>query len=456
MLNHSLPHVSGTLPGKITADWLRRCGAALPEAIASDYPVVIRRGIGAMLEDMDGNIFLDWTGGVGVLNVGHCHSEVIKAVQDQIGQYFHSMMSVIPHPAYIQLIEKLNALVPVRGTVKKTMLVNNGAEAIENAVKIAKAYTKRPNLIVFSGAYHGRTSLTMAMTAKKAYSLGMGPFPDGVYRVEYPNLYRKPYSMSDSEAIHYYLEQIRRVFQEGTPPEYTAAVVLEPIQGEGGFVPAPIEWVQAVRRMCDEHGILLIADEVQSGFARSGRLFISNYWEEAGCAPDLLACAKSIAGGLPLGAVTACEAVMDAVPHGVIGGTFCGNAVACAAALKVLDIIERDHLAERAVEISQTVIQAMQDLQCRYPEVGDVRGYGAMLGVEFVHEAQSKRPNPRLIDKIIAKCLQNGLIVMRSGISGNVIRFLCPLVVTDEQLEAGLKIFSAAIVKSIEEQSNGC
>ena len=277
----------------------------MPNAIRCIYPCVIERGEGAMFEDVDGNLFLDWIGGVGVLNIGYSNEKLIDAVKAQSEKYFHAMMNIVTHEGYIALAEKLNQIVPAKGDSKKTMLVNSGAEADENAVKIAKSYTGRPNIIVFSGAFHGRTAMTMAMTAKKAYAIGMGPFPDGVYRTEFPYLYRTPGDMSEAEAIAYYVNKLEQVFGEASPAEYVAAIVVEPVQGEGGFVPAPIEWVKAVRKICDDKGILFIADEVQTGFARSGRMFATEYWKEAGAAPDIVTTAKSIAGGLPISAVTA-------------------------------------------------------------------------------------------------------------------------------------------------------
>ena len=449
MLRDSLPNVTGPLPGAQSKLWLERCARALPHAILSDYPIVIKRGAGAMIEDMDGNRFLDFTGGTGVLNVGHCNRDVVRAIQEQSEQYLHSMMAVVTHPAYIRCIERMNEIVPVRGAEKQTMLVNSGAESIENAVKIAKAYTRRPNVIVFSGAYHGRTSLTMAMTAKKSYALGMGPFPDGVFRADFPNLYRKPAGMTDDDAILFYLHRLEELFLEGTPPESTAAIVVEPVQGEGGIVPAPLAWVKAVRALCDMHGILLVADEVQCGFARSGRMFVSDYWEEAGCAPDILACAKSFADGLPLGAVTAGRQIMDAVPHGVIGGTFSGNAVACAAACQVIDLIQREKLTCRATELATMAHRGLAPLYESTQQVGDIRGCGSMIGVEFVTDRASKAPNPNLVNTIISIAVSKGLLLMRAGARGNVIRFLYPLTITDLQMEAGLSIFREAVAQAV-------
>lgn len=450
MLREALPEIkTAVLPGPKAAEMIERRKNIVPDAIKCVYPCVMSRAEGAMIEDVDGNIFLDWIGGVGVLNVGHTHPDLVAAVKAQADCYFHGMFNIVTHEGYVALAEKLAAVAPIRGDEKKVMFANSGAEADENAVKIAKGYTKRPNIIVFSGAFHGRTMLTMAMTAKKAYAVGMGPFPEGVYRAEYPYLYRKPVGMSEQTAIDYYVQSLEMVFENCSPAEYVAAIVVEPLQGEGGFIPAPIEWVKAVRAICDQYGILLIADEVQTGFCRTGKIFASKYWEEAGCAPDMIATAKSIAGGVPLSAVIASREIMDGVPGGVIGGTYGGNALACAAGLEVLKVIEGDHLEERAQEIGKKCFERFNTWKDKYEVVGDVRGLGAMIGIEFVKDKQSKTPYPEFVSKLIGSCAQKGLLIENAGIYGNVVRFLAPLVITDAQLEAGFEIFEAAIIENI-------
>jgi len=445
MLRDALPKIKTPLPGPKAKAIIERRSEAVPGAIKCAYPCVISRGEGAMFEDVDGNIFLDWVGGVGVLNIGYSHPEIIEVVKEQSEKYFHAMMNIVTHEGYIKLAEKMNQIVPVKGEKRKTMFVNSGAEAVENAVKIAKSYTKRPNIIVFSGAFHGRTLLTGSMTAKKAYVSGLGPFPDGVYRAEFPYLFRGPKGYTEEEMIAYYVDKFNKVFEETSPAEYVAAIVVEPIQGEGGFIPAPLEWVKAIKKICDENGILMIADEVQTGFARSGKMFVSNYWAEAGCAPDIITTAKSIAGGIPISAVTASAEIFDGVKSGIIGGTFGGNAIACASALKVIEIIERDNLCERSLEIAQKCEERFNLWKVNYEEVGDVRGIGCMIGIEFVTDKKSKNPNPKLVSDIISYAASHGLVIESAGIYSNVIRFLCPLVVTDAQLESGLRIFESAI-----------
>ena len=402
-LRDALPKIiTGTMPGPKSQMLINRRKQAAASAVSCVYPVAIARGEGAMIEDLDGNRFLDWIGGVGVLNVGYSQPEIIDAVKAQSKKYFHGMFNIVTHEGYIELAEKLAAVAPIKEEEKKVMFANSGAEADENAVKIAKGATKRPNIIVFSGAFHGRTVLTMTMTAKKAYAVGMGPFPDGVYRAQYPYLYRKPEGMTEEEYIAECVKSVEDVFENCSPAEYVAAIVMEPLQGEGGFIPAPIEFVKAVRKICDEKGILLIADEVQTGFGRTGKLFASEYWKEAGCAPDIIATAKSIAGGVPLSAVIASKAVMDAVPSGTIGGTFGGNALACAAGIQVLKVMERDHLVERSNEIGKKVTAAFKAMQEKYEVVGDVRGLGAMIGVEFVKDKTTKEPNAALVSAIVS------------------------------------------------------
>lgn len=446
MLRTSLPEiVTSTLPGPKAKALIDRRAQAVPSAIRCVYPVAIARGEGAMIEDVDGNRFLDWIGGVGVLNIGYTHPEIVEAVKAQADKYFHGMFNIVTHEGYVALAEKLAQIVPVQGDKKKVFFANSGAEADENAVKIARAYTKRPNIITFSGAFHGRTMLTMTMTAKKAYTTSMGPLATGVYRAKFPYLYRNPSDMTEDEAIEYYIQSIRDVFEEATPADQVAAIVVEPLQGEGGFIPAPIPWVKALRKICDDNGILLVADEVQSGFCRTGKMFASEYWKEAGAAPDILSTAKSIAAGLPISAIIARAEIMDAVPAGTIGGTFCGNPLACAAALKTIEIMEREDLAARSRQIGDMVRARCAEIQKKYPVLGNVRGLGAMLGLEFVKDPATKEPNGELVTALVQECAKRGLMIENAGRWGQVVRFLAPLTITDEQLNCGLDILEAAL-----------
>lgn len=416
MLRTDLPEIiTETLPGPKAQAIIDRREAVNPSAIKCVYPVVIEKGEGAMIQDVDGNKFLDWIGGVGVLNIGFSQPEVVEAVKAQAEKYFHGMYNVVTHEGYVALSEKLAQIAPVKGNKKKVFFANSGAEADENAVKIAKAFTKRPNIIVFSGAFHGRTLMTMSMTSKKAYAVGMGPFPDGVYRAQFPYYYRNPEGMPQEAALDYYLNSIKDVFEQCGPADSIAAIVVEPLQGEGGFIPAPIEWVKAVRKICDENGILLVADEVQTGFCRTGRMFATQYWEEAGVQPDILATAKSIA-----------------------------------AALKTIEIMERDDLAGCSCEIGEKVSKRFNEWKEKYPVIGDVRGLGGMIGLEFVKDQKSKEPYPEFSAAVISGCAKKGLMIEGAGTYGNVIRFLAPLVMTDEQLEAGLDIYESVIKELLE------
>ncbi|MBW1604874.1 aspartate aminotransferase family protein [Lactobacillus sp. Sy-1] len=453
-LRDSLPSVTDVFPGPKAKEILDRRAKNVPSAVLCNYPLVIKRGQGAMIEDVDGNRFVDWVGGVGVMNVGYSQPKVVEAVKEQANNFFHSMANISTHKGYIDLAERINAVAPTKQGVNKTMFVNSGAEAIENAVKIAKAYTGRSNIIAFSGAFHGRTALTSTLTAKKTFSAGIEPAMGGVYRAAFPYLYRAPKGYSKEESIQYYLDNIQYIFEQGVPANQVAAFVMEPIQGEGGFIPAPFEYVKALRKICDEHGIMLIADEVQTGFARSGRLFVSNYWKENGCAPDIIAMAKSIAAGVPLSGVTAGTDIMDKVKDvivGGIGGTFGGNALACASGLQVMDIIEKENLADRALKIGKLAKDGFLSLQDKYEEIGDVRGIGSMVGLEFVKDRDSKEPYPELVSKVIQKAVSKGLVIEMAGVKSNVIRFLCPLVVTEDQLNAGMDILDASIKESLDE-----
>ena len=342
-LSKALPEiVTEQVPGPKSKELLDRRNAAIPQALCGNtYPICIKQGAGAMFEDLDGNKILDWVGGVGVLNIGYSNQEVIDAVKAQADKYFHTIFNVYVHDGYVALAERLNKIMPCKGDTMKTYFANSGAECDENAIKIAKAYTKRNGVICFTGAFHGRTNLTMALTAKKTYAVGMGPFPSSIYRAPYPYLYRAPKGYTEEEAIQYYIDELNKIFDEGAPANEIACMLVEPLQGEGGFIPAPIAWVKAIRKICDENGILLIADEVQCGNCRTGKYYASEYWKEAGAAPDIIATAKSLGGGLPISAITARAEVMDAAPAGTIGGTFCGNPLACASALAVMDIMQR-------------------------------------------------------------------------------------------------------------------
>lgn len=453
MLREALPKIiTGTVPGEKSQALIDRKIATVPAPLAGNtYPITISRGEGAMVEDLDGNIFVDFIGGVGVLNIGYSHPEIVEAVKEQAEKYFHTMLTIVTHEGYIELSEKMSELMPCRGEKKKTFFANSGAEADENAIKVAKAYTKRSNIICLSGAFHGRTNLMMELTANKAYSKGMGPFPAGIYRAEFPYLYRAPKGYTEADAIAYYVEKLEHLLKEGTPANEVAAIIVEPFQGEGGFLPAPIAWVKEIRRICDENGILLIADEVQCGNCRTGKYFASSYWAEAGAAPDIITTAKSMGAGLPISAITASAEIMDGANGGTLGGTYCGNPLACAAGLKVMEIMKRDDFAGRANHIADIVNETYAGFMEKYPVIGDYRGMGAMIGLEFVKDRDTKEPYPELVSAVVTKAMQKGLLIENCGLYGNVIRFLAPLVITDEQLKAGLSIMEECIIEAMKE-----
>lgn len=446
MLNEELPRILTALPGPKSKAVIERRAQAVADGVGCKAPCVIKCGAGAMFEDLDGNLFLDWVGGIGALNIGQSHPEVAEAVREQSERYFHTSISILHYPEYIALAEKLNAIAPVRGEKRKSIFLNSGAEAVENAVKFARKYTGRSDIVVFTGAFHGRTNLTLAMTAKvKPYKFGMGPFAPGIHRCEYPYLYRGPAGMSEGDMVLYYLEKLERMFVEYVSPEETAAIVIEPVQGEGGFIAAPIEYIKGLRALCDRYGILLIADEVQSGFCRTGRMFASHHWQEAGVEPDLIACAKSIAGGLPLSAVTGRAKIMDAPAYGEVGGTCAGNPVCCAAALKVIEIMERDDYAGKARAIEAHCTARFRAWQEEIEMIGDIRALGAMMALEFVRDRRTKEPAAQELNAVVAHCVQKGLMTVSTGVRGNIMRFLMPLCITERQLEAGLAILGGAI-----------
>jgi 4-aminobutyrate aminotransferase/(S)-3-amino-2-methylpropionate transaminase len=446
-LRNSLPKMVTALPGPNAKELLALRQENVTVGVSYGAPAFIKRGEGAMFEDVDGNIMMDFVGGIGVLNIGYSHPEVVEAVQEQVTKFFHSSINVVQYESYIRLAEKLNSIIP-GNFKKKTMFVNSGAEAVENAVKIARKYTKRTEIVVFTGGFHGRTSLTMGMTSTiKPYKLGFGPFTPGIHQAEFPYTYRRPASVSEEEAISYYIEKLKNFFLEKINVEDVAAVVIEPVQGEGGFLPTPIEFVKELRRICDENGIVLVCDEIQSGYCRTGKMFASEYWAENGVYPDIVTSAKSIAAGLPLSAVTGRAEIMDASQAGGIGGTYAGNPISCVAGLKVIEILERDNYAAKSMRIAEISMIRFNEMKEKYKLIGDVRNLGAMMAIEFVTDRVTKEPAKDEVKEIINLCNNNGLIILNCGVRGNTLRFLMPLCITDEQLHAGLDIVENAISK---------
>jgi len=438
-----LPRVAATrvieirteIPGPRSREILERELKAVAHPLIVHEPVVADRARGSTITDVDGNTFVDFVGGVGVANVGHNHPRVLEAIAEQAERFLHTDYTVIPYEGYVELAERLGGLVPIGGETRAAFF-NAGAEAVENAVKLSRLYTKRQGVIAFEGAFHGRTWMALTMTSKThPYKKGLGPFAPEVYRTPYPNAYRGP----DAKTA---LTALEGLFTTHVSPEHVAAIVFEPQQGEGGFLPAPQEFVDGLRRICDDHGIVLVADEVQTGFGRTGRMFAMEHF---GVEPDLVIVAKSIAGGLPLSGVVGRATIMDHPHSGAIGGTFIGNPVALAAALAVLDVFEEEQLVERAQLLGAALRARMLDWQSRWPRIGDVRGLGAMLAIELVRDPATKDPAPELVEAIVDEALQRGLLLLKAGVNGNCIRVLCPLTTTDAELDDGLGAWEDAL-----------
>ena len=398
-------------------------------------PVVIEEGRGATLTDVDGNTFIDFTGGVGCLNVGHSHPKLVEAAQEQLTRFAHTDFTIVPYEVYVTLAERLIALAPFTGPAKAAFF-NAGTEAVENAIKFARSYTKRPAVIVFEGAFHGRTLLSMTMTSKThPYKAGLGPFAPEVYRVPFAQDYRGP----DTRTA---LAALERALVTQVAAEQVAAIVIEPVQGEGGFVVAPRDFMAGIRRLCDEHGIVLVVDEVQTGFGRTGKLFAIEHYD---IEPDLITVAKSIAMGLPLSGVIGKAAIMDAPGDSAIGGTYVGNPVAQAAALAVLDVIGEEDLCARASVLGETMRARMEKWQRRFPQIGDVRGLGAMLAIELVRDPGTKEPGADMATEIVEEAARNGLLLLKSGIYSNCIRVLSPLTLSDAELDEALAVWEQAL-----------
>jgi 4-aminobutyrate aminotransferase / (S)-3-amino-2-methylpropionate transaminase / 5-aminovalerate transaminase len=427
------------VPGPRGTAVLERLAASVAAPLAITFPIVAAEARGATITDVDGNVFIDFAGGVGCLNVGHSHPHVVAAAQEQLEKFSHTDFTVVPYEVYADLSERLLALAPFTGPAKAAFF-NSGTEAVENAVKFARAFTGRHAVIGFEGAFHGRTMLSLALTSKThPYKAGLGPFAPEVYRVPFPNPYRGP---AAAEA----LAGLRRAFLTVVAAEDVAAIVFEPVQGEGGFIPASQEFVQGLREICDEHGIVLVCDEVQSGFARTGRFFAIEHF---GVEPDLITVAKSIAMGLPLSGVLGKAAIMDAPAEGGVGGTYVGNPVAQAAALAVLDVIEDEGLVDRSAALGETIRARMEAWQGRFPQVGDVRGLGGMLALELVDDVGSKEPATALASSVVTEALNRGLLLLKSGVYGNCIRVLVPLVISDSELDEALQVWEDALVAAL-------
>jgi 4-aminobutyrate aminotransferase/(S)-3-amino-2-methylpropionate transaminase len=423
------------IPGPRSREILERERHAVAAPLIVHVPIVAAEALGSTITDVDGNTLVDFAGGVGVMNVGHGHPAVVRAIQEQAERFVHTDFTVVAYELYVELAERLGALVPISGETRAAFF-NAGTEAVENAVKLARLHTGRDAVVAFEGAFHGRTLLSLTMTSKThPYKTNLGPFAPEVYRAPYPSDYRGP-------AAREALAALERMFTTDVPAEHVAAIVFEPQLGEGGFVPASAEFVEGLRRICDQHGIVLVADEVQTGFGRTGRMFAMEHFAVE---PDLVTVAKSIAGGLPLSGVVGRAEIMDGAHAGAIGGTFIGNPVALAAAVAVLDVFEDERLVERAGAIGDLLRMRMHEWHERWPQVGDVRGLGAMLAIELVHDREAKEPAPELVAAVLEEALHRGLILLKAGVHGNCIRVLCPLTISEGELDEGLEAWEDAL-----------
>jgi 4-aminobutyrate aminotransferase/4-aminobutyrate aminotransferase/(S)-3-amino-2-methylpropionate transaminase len=417
-----------------SSDLKARQTAAVPTGVGSKG-IFVAKAENSELWDVDGRRFIDFAAGIAVLNTGHRHPRVMAAVANQAELFAHTCFHVASYESYIRLAERLNAVAP-GDFAKKTIFLNSGAEAVENAIKIARIYTKRSAVIAFSGGFHGRTLLTMGLTGKvMPYKRGFGPFPAEVYHAEFPHAY---HGVSTEQA----LADIDRLFHGDVDPKAVAAIIIEPVQGEGGFNVAPPEFLRALRRLCDEHGIVLIADEVQGGIARTGKMFSI---EHAGVVPDLITVAKGLGGGFPLSGVIGRASIMDAAHPGGLGGTYGGNPISIAAAHAVLDVIESEDLYARATRVGQRMRSRLEALSGELPAIGDVRGLGAMIAFELVTDRKTKEPDAALTAAVVAQAEARGLILLSCGVSANVVRLLAPLTIPDAMLEEGLEILAQSL-----------
>ncbi|MDH5162012.1 4-aminobutyrate--2-oxoglutarate transaminase [Heyndrickxia oleronia] len=402
---------------------------------------IVAKASGSTIIDIDGKQWIDFAGAIGTLNVGHTHPKVTEAVKQQVEKFLHPGFNVMMYEGYINLAEKLCEITPGNFN-KQAILLNSGAEAVENAVKIARRYTKRQAVVSFIRGFHGRTNMTMSMTSKvKPYKFGFGPFAPEVYQAPYPYTYHKPDNVSEEAYIEQVIEEFKDFFISTVAPENVACVVMEPIQGEGGFIIPPKKFVQAVYAFCQKHGIVFVADEIQTGFGRTGTLFAI---EQFDVVPDLITVSKSLAAGLPLSGVVGKTEIMSAAEPGELGGTYAGNPVACAAALAVIDVIQEENLLQKSEVVGQKIEAKLHELATKYEFLGEIRRLGSMVAVEIVKDRDSKTPDKEKTGKVTKYANENGLLLLSAGIKGNVIRFLAPLVITDEELNNGLAILEKA------------
>jgi len=431
------------IPGPHSRALLARREAAIPRGPHLASPIFAARSEGAWIEDVDGNRYLDFAGGIGCLNVGHRAPRVVAALKEQTEKFLHLCFGVTPYESYVALAEKLNSLAPIGGA-KKSLFINSGAEAVENAVKIARAYTKRPAILCFEDAFHGRTLLTMGLTSKtNPYKAGFAPFPSDLYRIPYAYCYRCSYGLTYPSCRVACAEELETAFKKYVSADAVAAVIAEPVLGEGGFVAPPKEFFEILRRICTKHGIVFIADEVQSGIGRTGKYFAIEHY---GVEPDLITTAKSLGGGVPIAAVTGRAEIMDAPQPGGLGSTFAGNPLSCVAALAALETIEKEGLLARSTALGKRFEERARTWQAKWPLVGDVRGLGGMCAVELVRDRSMREPADSETKDLGRYCYEHGLITITAGTLNNIVRILVPLVITPEQFEEALDVLEAGLM----------
>jgi 4-aminobutyrate aminotransferase / (S)-3-amino-2-methylpropionate transaminase / 5-aminovalerate transaminase len=431
-----------SVPGPRSRALAERRAAAVPRGLSHATPVYVAKAEDAWLEDVDGNRYLDFAGGIGCLNIGHRQEPVLTALRDQLDRFLHTCVQVTAYEIYVRLAERMNQVAPGKSP-KKTFFLNSGAEAVENAVKIARAHTGRSGIIAFEDAFHGRTLMSLALTSKThPYKAGFGPLPGEVYRIPYAYCYRCSYSLKYPSCGMFCAHHLEDTFKRVVASEDVAAVIAEPVLGEGGFVAPPPEFFRILMEICHKHGVLFIADEVQSGFGRTGKLFACEHY---GIEPDILVTAKSLGGGLPLAAVTGRAEIMDAPGIGGLGGTFAGNPLSCAAALAVLDVFQQGNLLARADELGNRFQKRAREWQKSWPMIGEVRGLGGMQAIELVESPDSREPAPDQTKQVTQYCYEHGLITITAGSYGNVIRVLVPLVASDAQMDEGLDVLESAL-----------
>jgi len=408
--------------------------------------IAISEAKGALIKDVDGNVFLDFAGGIGVQNIGHCDDAVINAIKEQVEKYIHPCFHVVTYAPYVDLVKKLIEITPGKSE-KKAMLANSGAEALENAIKVAKTYTKKTGILSAKGSFHGRTNMTMSITSKyKPYKNGFGPFVPDTYKFEYPYSYRAPKGYTPEEYAKYCIDDLKNMLKTVVSPDMIACLIVEPLQGEGGFIVPSKYYMQELQKICNENNIVFIVDEVQAGFARTGKMFAHEHFEiEA----DIVTMSKSLAAGVPISAVVGKKEIMDSACVGGIGGTYGGSPLGCVAALKVIEKIEKEDLCGKSVKLGEYITGRLLDMQKKYSVIGEVRGLGSMIGVEIVKDINTKEPAPELVKEIIKNVYKKGVIFLNAGILGNVIRFLPPLVMTSEQVKYGMDALEEAIKESI-------